>query len=229
MTLLKNTEYVEAFQSLTEEEIMDTVFFREYILRNFGIMFQTARRKEPFKTAFPDCWGGSCMGQYPDEIARLLQFLYNKNITSFLEIGVNRGGTLFTIDSFLRARNPNLISVGVDKGDKVVRKHNFNEYKDLHKNITFINQNSREFKPDRFFDFIFLDGDHSYDGVKFDYENLKDNCKYMAFHDIGDIGKVERFWNEIKTQYKYHELFCQDERFNIIEKKLGIGIIEIHK
>ncbi len=33
-------------------------------------------------------------------------------------------------------------------------------------------------------DMCFIDGDHTYEGVERDYENLKHLCDYMVFHDI---------------------------------------------
>ncbi|MHA1582872.1 MAG: CmcI family methyltransferase [Candidatus Baldrarchaeia archaeon] len=68
------------------------------------------------------------------------------------------------------------------------------------------------------FDFLFIDGDHSYEGVKRDFEAyspLVGKDGIIAFHDrvphdkvhdpYGVVG-VSRFWNEIKHSYKYLEI-----------------------
>jgi len=57
-------------------------------------------------------------------------------------------------------------------------------------------------------DFMFIDGDHTYEGVKADFINFNSLVKpggYIAFHDIRDtahhrnIGcNVAQFWNELK-------------------------------
>jgi cephalosporin hydroxylase len=63
-------------------------------------------------------------------------------------------------------------------------------------------------------DVLFIDADHSYDGVKKDFEMYSPLVKLggiIAFHDIVPghpdlVGGVERFWNENKTNYRYCEL-----------------------
>lgn len=55
------------------------------------------------------------------------------------------------------------------------------------------------------FDFLMIDGDHSYEGVKADYENYKSLVKpggLIAFHDICPHPaetkcEVEKFWKEL--------------------------------
>ena len=51
------------------------------------------------------------------------------------------------------------------------------------------------------FDLIFIDGDHSYAGVKNDYEISKNSCKIFVFHDIVNevCPGVVKFWNELKN------------------------------
>lgn len=65
-------------------------------------------------------------------------------------------------------------------------------------------------------DFVFIDGDHSYDGVKADFYNilptLRDGVP-VAFHDI-IISEQQHtwgnysgeFWNDLKSNHKYKKL-----------------------
>lgn len=77
-------------------------------------------------------------------------------------------------------------------------------------------------------DFLFIDGDHTYKGVKKDFEMYKSFVSedgIIALHDIAlhppeTNCKVHEFWNEIKNNYNYQE---------IVENKnqgwAGIGIV----
>lgn len=62
-------------------------------------------------------------------------------------------------------------------------------------------------------DYLFIDADHTYDGVRQDFQAygpLVRSGGLIAFHDIVTHKKetqceVERFWNEIKRQYRHQE------------------------
>lgn len=64
-------------------------------------------------------------------------------------------------------------------------------------------------------DLLFLDGDHSYGGVRSDFEMYRDLVArdgLIGFHDIathpeqwGDGNEVGVFWDELKAKHEYHE------------------------
>lgn len=76
--------------------------------------------------------------------------------------------------------------------------------------------------------FLFIDGDHTYGGVKRDWDLYKDLVEpggLIAFHDISDCPskapkvKVPQLWSEIKGNYKHKE-FIQDPG-----DVMGIGVL----
>lgn len=79
------------------------------------------------------------------------------------------------------------------------------------------------------YDIVFIDGDHTYEGVKKDFYNYKHLAtKLIVFHDIDKEGQllnnddtvgVGIFWEEIKDQCNYIELICPHQR------GMGIGIL----
>jgi hypothetical protein len=77
------------------------------------------------------------------------------------------------------------------------------------------------------YDLIYIDGDHTYEGVKADWENYRSMGKMIAFDDIrntipsstGDIPGVHKLWGEIKEQgYSWTELCANGT-------DQGIGVI----
>jgi predicted O-methyltransferase YrrM len=63
----------------------------------------------------------------------------------------------------------------------------------------------RETLEGRTIDFLFIDGDHSYEGVKMDYEMyspLVTPGGLIGFHDIAYPCGVTQFWNELKPRYE---------------------------
>jgi predicted O-methyltransferase YrrM len=87
-------------------------------------------------------------------------------------------------------------------------------------------------------DFLFIDGDHAYEGVKRDWEMyscLVRSGGIVAFHDIvpdhgsrlgirttHDAGGVHQLWNEIKYRFPYKE-FVE----NRAQNGYGIGVLTL--
>jgi cephalosporin hydroxylase len=82
-------------------------------------------------------------------------------------------------------------------------------------------------QPNRAVDFLFIDGDHTYEGVKADFENYFPFLRkggMVAFHDIAaneSGGGVHRFWNEIKGGFQYREILHSETH------NYGIGVLYV--
>jgi cephalosporin hydroxylase len=78
-------------------------------------------------------------------------------------------------------------------------------------------------------DALFIDGDHSYEGVRLDCEThgpLVAKGGIIAFHDIApsDVPRFQahRFWAEVKQKYRHVELVNE-----INQKDYGIGVLYV--
>lgn len=90
-----------------------------------------------------------------------------------------------------------------------------------------INSKMLLYKP--FIDFLFIDGDHSYEGVKEDFEKYSPYVKTggsIVFHDINDSQRhrdrgvmVSQFWQELKDSGQYDTV-----EFNAGQDWAGVGI-----
>lgn len=181
--------------------------------------------------------------QYPVELVELAKLIYLKQPKTILEIGTARGGTLF-LASQLAHENALIISIDLPDGMygggypdwkiplyKAFKKKN--QTIELIQGDSHTNEIVTQLKSvlkDKKIDYLFIDGDHTYDGVKQDFETytqLLNKNAIVAFHDIvSDKSEVpnhfvSEYWNDIKNKYTFKE-FIKDRK----QSKLGIGVIE---
>jgi len=166
--------------------------------------------------------------QVRDEILELLKIL-NDDIKPkvMLEIGTANGGTLFLF-SHVASRDATLISVDLSAGMfgggypvwkiPLYKSFALSDQKihliraDSHSQSTL--ESAKSILNGKEIDFLFIDGDHMYEGIKKDFEMyspLVKNGGIIAFHDIvpgptENVGGVPEFWQEIKSEYKYLEI-----------------------
>ncbi|MEM3563682.1 MAG: class I SAM-dependent methyltransferase [Candidatus Jordarchaeaceae archaeon] len=181
--------------------------------------------------------------QVKEEIVSLLKLVERLKPRVILEIGTAAGGTLFL---FCRASDPKVTIISIDlPGGRFgggYPKWKIPLYKSFAKDlqrIYLIRANSHDSKTlekvknflrGRRIDFLFIDGDHSYEGVRRDFEMyslLVRSGGMVALHDIvvhpPQTGcEVSKFWNEIKSGYKYVEIV---KDWN--QKWAGIGVLYV--
>jgi predicted O-methyltransferase YrrM len=166
------------------------------------------------------------MGQVRSEILQLGSLLKELAPRRSLEIGTNYGGTLLLLCT-VSAPGAKVISIDLPNGPfgggypkrKIPIFRRFARFgQELH--LLRANSHCLETKKDverllqnEPLDFLFVDADHTYEGVRRDFEMyapLVRSGGMIAFHDIVTHKaetrcEVERFWNEIKGQYRYQE------------------------
>ncbi|MDM8547091.1 CmcI family methyltransferase [Candidatus Venteria ishoeyi] len=189
-------------------------------------------------------WGGILKPiQVPYEI-RLFSELVEKNQPqTVLEIGTANGGTLFLF-SRLADKNAHIISIDLPMGLMrlyfFIRLLFFKSIPLSGQTLNLLRSNSQKLitkkKIEKILngkkiDLLYIDADHSYEGVKKDFElysPLVTPGGIIVFHDIvhhpsgttAHLAEVDRFWNEIKTQYHCVEIV---ENWN--QWWAGIGIL----
>jgi cephalosporin hydroxylase len=179
--------------------------------------------------------GGLFIWQYSNQFSKYLCLLNNYNISSYIEIGCRWGGTFILTNEYLKKFNTMNKSVAIDIIDSPVINYCL-----LNNETQFIKINSREeiFKiyiKNNYFDLIFIDGDHSYEGVKNDYEISKNSGKIYVFHDIvsNACPGVVQFWNELKiNEENNYDFFEFTEQYSDVwkrTKKTFLGIVAIKK
>jgi len=181
--------------------------------------------------------------QINEEIAQLLNLLAELKPKTLLEIGTANGGTLFL---FCQVAEPDATIISVDLpggpfggGYPEWRIPLYKSFTKEKQRLHLIRADSHDPKTleiikkilgDSKLDLLFIDGDHTYEGVKRDFEMYSPLVKkggIIAFHDIvehpPETGcEVSRFWNEIKHSYNYLEIV---KSWN--QKWAGIGVIYV--
>jgi len=184
--------------------------------------------------------------QIRSEIQALCEIVRQRRPRTVLEIGTEHGGTFFLF-SRVAAADALLVSVDLAREDLKPWRTLCANLRTKGQNVSVIDGDSHASSTvervnrvlgDRKVDFLFIDGDHRYEGVRQDFENyvgFLNDPGLIAFHDINpdylkrfgkrtysNSGEVYRLWAEVKMKYSHTE--CID---NPDEDGFGIGILFI--
>lgn len=183
------------------------------------------------------------MEQHPQEIRPFVEYLLEHvQPVHALEIGVRHGGTAALWTQICSGQVIGIDWYGMDSLGKAMTDQLASSMRQRYDNYHFVcgdshQQSTRDnlvrlmdvYKIDTF-DLIFLDADHSYTGVKKDFEVYRDLLSthgVIAFHDIvaSDFMKqvghgVWKFWQELKDHDTYN---CRE--FSIGADWGGLGCL----
>lgn len=179
------------------------------------------------------------MPQEREEIIGLAQFVHDLQPLVIVEIGTKFGGTFMIWNEVTNAKTISIDLVeGIHGGiTREATDERNKKFKKLYNDrCIFIEGNSHDKLTynalltalnGQLIDFLFIDGDHTYEGVKQDYEMyspLVRTSGYIAFHDINDTQRhrdrdvyVGKLWNELDGE---------KTEFNVGSDWAGIGVIK---
>ncbi|MFH1490274.1 MAG: class I SAM-dependent methyltransferase, partial [Pseudomonadota bacterium] len=153
------------------------------------------------------------------------------------EVGSDMGGTLYLWSRILPPDGA-FISIDLPRLYRKSLNRFFTSFFRPGQDAYFVREDSHaarctarveELLGNRKFDFLFIDGDHSYEGVKQDFQTFAPFVRQggmIAFHDIApdnkpeDVCGVDRFWSEIKDIYRHREIIGDRNQIGA-----GIGIL----
>jgi hypothetical protein len=180
------------------------------------------------------------MLQIEEEFNELLKFVKGKKL--ILEIGTCMGGTLYKMMQ-VADENAEFVSIDLPNGKfggdafDIPTEEEMQSWEKSGQTLHVIRDDSKKVKGKvteilngRKFDFAFIDGDHTFDGVNADFEIYKEYCNVIAFHDIlkhskendpEDIVGVDKLWNTI-----------EGDKIEIIKNReqgwAGIGVLKLN-
>lgn len=184
------------------------------------------------------------MSQQKIEIKHLLQLIIDRKPQIICEIGSYRGGTFC---SFCHVAPTNATLISIDINYPVERKLAHKQFAKPDQKIKLIQGDSKSYETlervreiinSKGIDLLFIDGDHSYEGISKDFElyyDLVSSGGIIAIHDIHPdsfsltgvktasyVGGVPVFWQEIKKKYMQAEEIIEDKN----QDGYGLGILE---
>jgi predicted O-methyltransferase YrrM len=164
--------------------------------------------------------GGIHLQQIPEEITDLVIFLQSHKpvVNNYLEVGAAGGGNCFVLNKYLKINN-NVIVDNNLHSKYIYRK---DILKDLL--VTEVIGNSQSDKIidevkslNLSFDIIFIDADHSYEGVTKDthnYEQFLTKEGILIYHDSVECEGVRRHLQDLENK-GYKRVFYTDIKLGI--------------
>lgn len=160
--------------------------------------------------------------QIPGEFLDFMEFCREQDIQSVIEIGSYTGGTTFM---FREAFEKRVIAVDINPLSDIKGVEYISGDSQQEDTIKAVNTLLGQSKVDM----LFVDGNHSYEGVKADWENYCKRVKkggLIVFHDIVDSQEhriqgcnVAQLWDTLKKSSDAKEFITDGSTWG------GIGVI----
>lgn len=187
-------------------------------------------------------FSGRNASQNEFELRSFIEFLILNGVSRYLEIGARHGDTFHEIMTHLPVGS---VGVAVDyPGALWGTVSSRSALTDVNEDLLALGYDTQTLFGDSTnaqvvkaihalgpFDAILIDGDHTYKGVKADWDHYRDLAPIVAFHDIVGTGQMEKvrknpvevpiLWNEIRTSGDYPAVV----EFIDIDSKMGIGVV----
>jgi hypothetical protein len=163
--------------------------------------------------------------QYPNQFAPYLRKLAACDVRSYLEIGVERGGSFLITTAYLRRfrRLASAVAVDIFNAAPVMAfaaRHDWARFERLDS----AGDEFKAFLRGRRFNLAFIDGDHAEAAVRRDFATIRDHADLIAFHDIVDAPSpgVGLVWQEVRGALAHtHEFFEYTAQYPEVTARLG--------
>ncbi len=214
---------VDKILAASEQQIRSRAFLLE-CLAEYGIPFQPWDLWSPWVNDYMNTTNFGAV-QIPTEFVDFLLTLGRVELNSAAEIGVLYGGSTYFQAAVLQRLNPDIEYHLIDIQDNLMAFDEFSSRLNLKKNIP---STSYDFAGKEF-DYVFIDGDHSYEGVMRDFVNLGRHSKVaLACHDIHGHeydklgGGTVKSWARIKEHYFERRSIYEFSHSSV--RWMGIGL-----
>lgn len=167
--------------------------------------------------------------QFPNQLGPYLAMLTGAGVKTYLELGVERGGTFAITVEVLRRFGLDR-AIAVDLNRPLILDQWHRPEVEFHQLDSFSEPFAELVRERGPFDLALIDADHSEAAVRNDFEVLRPHARMLAFHDITqedwcpDVGLV---WRDIVSrhagEYDFHEFTAYYPDYNPLGR-LGLGL-----
>ena len=183
------------------------------------------------------CESGLWVQQMPNQFAPYLMFLIKKGVSSYLEVGAAHGGSfVLTCEVLGKFHLVEAAIISMTGESKFLRryKEKYGASFEFH-SLNSHSSEALDVMKSRVWNHVFLDGDHSRDGMIQDFEFASSSARMVALHDVHNIacrGGMDA-WQKIKDDPKSVRTveFIEQYGEQWLDKKtpgMGIGLVELN-
>jgi cephalosporin hydroxylase len=224
---------IAKIRDLPMSRCYDTHYIEHQLIPDLGLNDEYLEQQP---SEFSPYFGkGLHLWQYPSQLARYLVWLSHnaRTIRNYTEIGCRWGGTFILVNEWLKKIGaPIEFSLAVDPIEPTpfVQRYievsstpvhyiqNFSSSKDVMDYLAIL-------KPDM----VFIDGDHSLQGVMFDHLLVRNSGKIIVHHDVASQAcpGTTVFWSYVKQAESDFEAFEFSQQYDSVDGNfLGIGVLK---
>jgi len=221
----------ELIRGASREALSDPSYLEHELLPRLGLNDENLHEIPPSLHRYAGY--GLLHWQFPNQFSRYLAELSRYPIESYLEIGTHHGGTFVITIEYLSRFHPIRRALGVDLG----RSRSLERYAAMREDVTILQASSQsdEFRASlrarRPFDLALIDGDHSAEGCRSDFELVSEHARILVFHDIvsDSVPGVGEVWHEVKhahaDRFRFLEFTEQyAEQQEVGTRWFGLGV-----
>ncbi|MCM2290913.1 class I SAM-dependent methyltransferase [Allorhizobium sp. BGMRC 0089] len=224
---------IDFINSIPENKIYDINYIENFIIHEIGLNNEYLEQQPP---ELGDYFGkGLHLWQYPRQLARYMVWLsYNaQNMTSYCEIGCRWGGTFIVVNEWLKKIGaPIEFSLAIDPVPATPFIKRYMEISDTPVHYIQNLSTSRDVidyltcaKPSM----VFIDGDHSMNGVMFDHLLVRKFADIIVHHDVASDAcpATTLFWSYVKQAEDGFEASEFTQQYDSVPGNfLGIGVLK---
>lgn len=223
---------IEKVANLTAAELFDVEFLEKSFLPNLGLNNEGLNEQPAELSQF---FGrGLHLWQYPSQLARYLVWLGHnaKTMRSYCEIGCRWGGTFILVNEWLkRIGAPIEFALAIDP---IPRTPFIQRYIELSSTpVVYLQDVSTSERVKEYLhivrpQMVFVDGDHTIEGVMMDHLSVRNFADIIVHHDVNSDScpATTLFWSYARQAESDFVPFQFVQQYESVQGSyLGIGVL----